>query len=89
MPPAQAPGGVLPREPRLAHVEPARLGLGLEHQRVEHFIRQGVALLDEDPDHQTVGAGVGHFAEEEEGGGGVEDWDGDFGDDGGDDDGFF
>lgn len=61
----------------------------MEHQRVEHFIRQGVALLDEDPDHQAVGAGVGHFAEEEEGGGGVEDWDGDFGDDGGDDDGFF
>ena len=68
----------------------------MEHQRIDDLERERVFLLEERLDEDITrpsGVGVrrhllgGDFTEAVERGGGVEDRDGDFGDDGGDDDG--
>ena len=43
----------------------------VEYKCIEDFIRERIPLVDENADHKAVGASVGHFAQEEEGGGRV------------------
>lgn len=43
----------------------------MEYEGIEDFIGECVAFIEEDADHETVWTCVGHFAEEEEGGGRV------------------
>jgi len=53
----------------------------VEDESVDHFVWQGVFLADEHLDEHAGGTGVVHFAEAKERGGGVEDGNGDAGED--------
>lgn len=54
----------------------------VENQRIKYPVGQRVLLVQKNSDEKGSGAGVRHFGDFEEGGGRVEDGDGDFGDDG-------